>query len=66
MSQDSQVRAGVLDWSSRQVGEPFHRFFALTQELEQLDAFGTGDGVANARELCVQGILDLPSSPSIS
>ena len=51
--------AGVLDRSGGVGGEGFDGLLALAEEVEQLDPPGVGEGVADAGELGVEGVLEL-------
>ena len=59
LAQHAEVCARVFHRRCRLVGELLDRFLALTEEVEQLDALGARNGVANASELLVQRVLEV-------
>jgi len=59
LAQHAQMGARVLDGGVRVPGEALDRLLSLTEEIEEFDALGAGEGVADAGELRVQGVLEL-------
>lgn len=59
LPKDAEMRARVLDRRRDVLGECFDGLFALAQEVEQLDPFWAGERVPDARELGVEGVLEL-------
>jgi len=59
LAQHSQVGAGVLDRRRHMLGERFNGFLSLAEQVEQLDSLGARQGMADARELSVEGVFEL-------
>jgi len=59
LAKDSQVGAGVLHRCRRLLGERLDRLVSLTQEVEEFEAFRACDGVPDASELGVDGVLEV-------
>src|SRR5437868_14186633 len=59
LAQHAEVCARVFERCGGLLGQRLDRLLALTQEVEELDALGARNGVANASELLVQGVLEL-------
>jgi hypothetical protein len=56
-----QVRAGQLEGNLRFGRQPFHRFLALAQQIDQLQPLGTAHGLADAGDLGIQQVFYLSS-----
>ena len=58
LAQHPQVGARVLDRGGDRLRQGLDPLFALAQQVEQLDAPGAGDRVADPLELAVEGVLE--------